>query len=138
MNLVSFTQTETSYNTKIGAVTSRIYVAETAVYNVQFSAQCNLSSGALGVAYIWIRQNGVNVPSSTGKSVVSGTNAETVAAWNYFLPLQANDYIELAWASSDIHMFFEYLPGTTVYPECPAVALTVSWVSSLNNSVGQS
>jgi hypothetical protein len=137
MNLVSFTQTETSYNTKIGAVDSRIYVAETAVYNVQFSAQCNLTSGALGAAHIWIRQNGVNVPSSTGKTVVSGPSAETVAAWNYFLPLQANDYIELAWASSDTHLYFEYLPATSVYPEAPAVALTVSWVSSLNNSVGQ-
>ena len=138
MNLVHFTQTDTSYNTKIGAVTSRIYVAETAVYNVQFSAQCNLSTGGLtSSAYIWLRQNGVNVPSSTGKTVISGPNAETVAAWNYFLPLQANDYIELAWASAETHMFFEYLPATAVYPDCPAVALTVSWVSSLNNSVGQ-
>lgn len=137
MNLVNFTDTETAYNTAIGPVKSRIYVAETAVYNVQFSAQCNLSSGSNGSAFIWLRQNGVNVPNSTGKTVISGPNAEIVAAWNYFLPLQAGDYIELAWLSADIHMFFEYLSGTSIYPKCPAVALTVCWVSSLNNSIGQ-
>jgi hypothetical protein len=137
-HLVPFGVTAESYNTKIGAVNTRIYVAETAVYNVQFSAQCNLSTGgAASAIYFWLRKNGANVADTAGKVVITGPNAETVAAWNYIISLQENDYIELAWSSSETHMYLEYEAATNGRPAVPAVILTVAWASPLNNSIGQ-
>lgn len=138
-NLIPFSVTTGSFNTKIGDISTRIYVAETAVYNIQFSAQCNLSSGgSAAAAYFWLRKNGVDVPSTAGKVVVAGPNSETMAAWNYILTLQAGDYIELAWTSSEVHMYLHYEAATDVIPEIPAVILTIMWGSSVNTSAGLS
>lgn len=137
VNLVPFLNTAQAYNTNIGAVHSRIYVAETAVYNIQFSAQCNLASGGSAASvYFWLRKNGVNVAATSGKLVVSGPNSETMAAWNYLLTLQENDYIELAWSSSETHMYLEVESGTSVRPVLPAVILTIVWASPYNTSGG--
>lgn len=139
MNVVPFGRTAEAFNVKIGTVASRIYVSETGVYNVQFSAQCNLATGgATAAAYFWLRINGKNLADSAGKVVITGPNAETMAAWNYIISLQAGDYIELAWSSSESHMYLEYEAATSVRPALPAVILTIMWASQLNNSVGQS
>jgi hypothetical protein len=137
MNLVPFATTAEAYNTAIGPVKSRIYVAETAVYNVQFSAQLDKTGGGANSAYFWLRKNGKNIADTAGKIVVSGPNAETMAAWNYIISLQAGDYIELAWESSDTALFIAYEAATTVRPAVPAVIFTIMWASSLNNSIGQ-
>jgi hypothetical protein len=139
MNLVPFGRTAEAYNTKVGTVTTRIYVSETAIYNVQFSAQCNLSTGgAASAAYFWLRKNGANVADTAGKVVITGPNAETMAAWNYLLTLRENDYIELAWSSSETHMYLEYQAANSIKPAVPAVILTVMWASPSNTSVSQS
>lgn len=137
--LVPFSVTTDAYNTKIGGTSSsRIYVAETGVYNVQFSAQCDVSTGANTSFYFWLKQNGDAIPATTGKVVVAGPNAETMAAWNYIVVLQEGDYIELAWSSADVHavLLAESNLTNPVRPDLPAVILTVTWVSLYNASVG--
>ena len=128
-----------AYNTKIGAVNSRVYVSETGMYNVQFSAQANVAAGgATGIINIWLRRNGEDFPASTGRVVVNGVSAETIASWNYLISLQTNDYIELAWSSSETHLVLQAEPATATIPSVPSVILTIYKVSALNNSVGQS
>lgn len=139
VNLVPFSVTSASFNTQIGAQNTRLYVAETGVYNVQFSAQCDLSSGGNGIIYFWLKQNGSDIPDTSGKVIVSGPNAATMAAWNYLLVLKEGDYIELAWSSSDIHAILKQEAAHTtapIRPALPAVILTITWVSSYNMSVG--
>lgn len=139
VNLVPFSVTSAAFNTKIGAQNTRLYVAETGVYNVQFSAQCDLSSGSNGIIYFWLKQNGSDIADTSGKVIVSGPNAATMAAWNYLLLLKAGDYIELAWSSTDIHSILKQEAAHTtapIRPALPAVILTITWVSSYNTSVG--
>ena len=127
------------YQTAVGRVNSRVYVAETGIYNVQFSAQADVSAGGgTGVVNIWLRINGENLDASTGKVVVNGPNAQTIASWNYVIQLKAGDYIELAWASAESHMVLQAETETTVYPSTPSVILTVTWVSLANISAGLS
>ena len=137
VNLVSFGRVASAYNTKLNG--TRIYVAETAVYNVQFSAQCALNSGAANkIAYFWLKQNGKDVADSAGKITVSSATP-MMAAWNYLLALQSGDYIELAWSSSDSDMILQQEPAQTVAPArpaLPAVILTIVWASPYNTSVG--
>lgn len=138
-NLVPFLNTSVAFNTTIGQQNTRIYVAETGVYNVQFSAQCDLTSGSNGDFYFWLRKNGTDIQDTAGKVVVAGPNAETMAAWNYILTLQEGDYIELAWSSSDTHAYLQVEAAPIVAPirpALPAVILSICWVSPINTSVG--
>jgi hypothetical protein len=112
--------------------TSKIYVTQTGVYNIQFSAQLDKTGGGASAVYIWIRINGQNVSNSATKVVIDGPNSEIVAAWNWVLTLAANDYIELAWESSDTNVVLAAVAATGNIPEIPSVIITVTWVSAVN------
>lgn len=132
VNLMTYNQTVDFFNVSIGAINSRVYVAEEAIYNIQFSAQLDKSGGSASAVYIWLRLNGQNVANSATKIVIDGPNSEIVAAWNFVLPLAENDYFELAWQSSDTNVFLAEEPALGNVPEIPSVILTVTWVSNVS------
>lgn len=114
---------------------SRIYVERAGVYNLQFSAQLDKNNASADHAYIWLRLNGTNVPESTGKVSVNGSDAEVIAAWNYFVDMNPGDYVELMWSASTTSMVI--LANTTVAPApaIPSVIATMAFVSSLHGVV---
>lgn len=112
--------------------TTRIYVTQTGVYNIQFSAQIDKVGGGADIIYIWIRVNGINVPNSATKVVISGPNDEKVAAWNWVLTLADGDYFEIAWQSPDLDTVLLAEAATGNIPEIPSVIITVTWVSAVN------
>ena len=112
--------------------TDRVYITQTGVYNVQFSAQLDHTGGGNVDFYIWIRVNGKSVSNSASKVVVAGPNSEVVAAWNWVLTLRANDYIEIAWQSPDTTAILASAAASGNIPEVPSVILTVTWVSAVN------
>jgi hypothetical protein len=132
VNLMTLNNTVDSFNVSIGAINSRVYVAEEAIYNIQFSAQLDKSGGSASAVYIWLRLNGQNVANSATKVTIDGPNSEIVAAWNFVLPLAENDYFELAWQSSDTNVFLAEEPALGNVPEIPSVILTVTWVSNVS------
>lgn len=132
VNLMTLNNTVDSFNVSVGAINSRVYVAEEAIYNIQFSAQLDKSGGSASSVYIWLRVNGVNVAHSATKVVIDGPNSEIVAAWNFVTPLAENDYFEIAWSSSDTDLFLAEEPATGSVPEIPSVILTVTWVSNVS------
>lgn len=123
-------QTDLSYNVYIGSPTSRIYVTETGLYNIQFSLQADKSGGGADSLYIWLRKNGVDIPYTASKVVVSGPNAETIPAWNFFASLQGGDYVELMWSSADTNMVLAAYAASSPVPAVPSIIVTVSWVSN--------
>jgi hypothetical protein len=132
VNLMRVNNIVTAYGVRIGQPTSRIYVGETGVYNIQFSAQLDKASGGSPESiYIWLRVNGVDIAFSASEVVVKDTSAELVAAWNFIVILEADDYFELAWSSPDIHMQLKSPVAVSPVPGIPSVILTVSWVSNV-------
>jgi len=115
---------------KTGSST-QIQVDLSGVYNIQFSAQANITQGSNGTIYIWLRVNGVNIASTTGKENISNANGH-ILSWNYILPLNAGDYIELVWSSTDIHcqLLYEAASGSPTKPAIPSIILTVQAVST--------
>jgi hypothetical protein len=132
VNKMTYNQTVDFFNVSIGAVNSRVYVAEEAIYNIQFSAQLDKSGGSASAVYIWLMVNGVNVANSATKVVIDGPNSEIAAAWNFVLPLAENDYFEIAWQSDDTDVFIAEEPISGNIPEIPSVILTVTWVSNVS------
>jgi hypothetical protein len=130
VNLFTYNSVETEFQLSRGVPTSRIYIADTGIYNFQFSAQLDKTGGSASTVYIWPRINGVNVPNSATKVVIDGPNAEVVAAWNFVFVMAAGDYFELAWQSSDTAVIILAEAAASNYPAIPSIILTVTWVSN--------
>ena len=109
------------------------------MYNIQFSLQLEKSGGSGNMtADIWLRKNGVDVPSTTGKVVLTGSvNASPViAAWNYVLDVVGGSYYELMWAVSNIHVEIFSEVATPPHPATPSVILTVTQQSGIMAGTG--
>ena len=115
----------------LGTPASRIYIDNDGVYNFQFSLQLAKSSASTGDIWIWYRVNGVDAAYSASQVAVQGTSAQTVAAWNFVVEMNAGDYFELMWAVDDTHVeIIQY--GTAAFrPAIPPVIMTVTFVSAL-------
>jgi hypothetical protein len=123
---MTFNTVDLSVGVTRGTPTSRIYVDRPNVYNVQFSTQLDKTSGGVGLVWIWLRKNGVNVPDSAGQIRIQGNSAEILAAWNYVIQLNAGDYIELMWEVDDTSVILLAEAASAVHPSVPSVILTVT------------
>jgi len=116
---------------------SRITVVNSGIYNLQWSGQFENTDTQLHDANVWIRVNGTNVIGSNGLVSVpnkhGGINGHNIAAWNYFVKLNAGDYVELYWATDNAGVSLQtYIAGTSpVYPTTASVIATLSFVSAL-------
>jgi hypothetical protein len=107
------------------ANSSHIVVANSGVYNIQFSLQIDKTQGSGAHIYIWLKKNGVDVPNSATELAVQGTNSEVVAAWNFVVSASANDYYELMWSATDSHIRLKAVGASAVVPAIPSIILTV-------------
>jgi hypothetical protein len=119
---------------------SKITATVPGTYNLQFSAQFQNTDNAIQDMSIWLRQNGVDIPGSTGlvsiparKSASAGQEAHEIVGWNYYVQLQANDYIELWWSTTNATVTIQHYPASTgpVRPSTQSVVATLSFVSAL-------
>lgn len=123
---MTFNTTDLSVGVTRGSPTSRIYVDRPNVYNIQFSAQLDKTSGGIGLVWVWLRKNGTDVPSSASQVRIQGNNAETVAAWNFLLQMNAGDYFELMWEVDDTSVQILAEAASAVHPAVPSIILTVT------------
>lgn len=123
---VTFNTTEISRGVTVGSPTSRIVVSKQGVYNFQFSLQIDKTSGGKGSVYIWARINGNNVARSASIVTIKDNDSETVPAWNFLLPLNANDYVELMWQVDTLDLRLEAFAAAGNIPVIPSAILTVT------------
>ena len=128
---MTFNTTDSSNGVSIGSPTSRLVVDYQGVYNVQFSAQLDKTSGGAGNVYIWLRKNGTNVPNTASTVAIQGTAARTVAAWNFIIQLEPTHYVELMWAVDDTSVRILAASATSVWPAIPSVIATLTQVNNL-------
>ncbi len=128
---MTFNTTDIANGVSVGSPTSRLVVAEQGVYNVQFSAQLDKTSGVAAVIHIWLRKNGTNVPNTTSRVVIQGASAELVAAWNFLIQLEPTNYVELMYEADDTNVVLLAASATSLYPAIPSVICTVTQVNNL-------
>jgi hypothetical protein len=132
--LMTFNTTDFANDVSISS--SKITVATAGIYNLQFSAQFVNTDTAFQDVYIWLRQNGVDIPGSTGfvsiPSRHAGTDGHAIVGWNYFLSMAANDYVEIYWSVPTIDVTIQHLAasGTPTKPSTQSVVATMSFVST--------
>lgn len=130
VNVFSFNSVISQFMVKRGTPPTKIYIQDTGLYSIQFSAQLDKTGGSASSVYIWPRINGVNVPYSATKIVIDGPNNEIVPAWNFLLLLKSGDYFELVWQSPDTNVVILAEPASGNVPEIPSIILTVNWISN--------
>jgi hypothetical protein len=137
--VVSVSQLKTSA-TYTGTMTSQIVVANTGVYNLQFSSQMDKSDAGVDYLHIWLRKNGTDITASAGVISLQGNSpAYMMAAWNYLIELVAGDIIELYWASADINMSILSETAQTspfAHPAVQSTILTVTQQSGIMAGTG--
>ena len=99
-------------------------------YDIQFSAQLVKLTGGTHSAEIWIKQNGENVAhSNTLVTITGGQNSALVTAWNWFVDVEADDYVQLYWWVDTTNTIkIDSRAATGERPEIPGVILTVNQV----------
>ena len=120
-------KSQTVLSTAISATKqSRLTVSADGVYNFQFSCQLDKSSGSAKSVYIWPRINDVDVANSATEVTLAGSNAATVAAWNFVYNLSANSYFELMWSAEDVDCIMPASAAVAPVPAIPAIIMTVT------------
>ena len=128
----------TDFANEVSIATSKITVANSGIYNLQFSAQFQNTSVQLHDVYIWLKQNNVDITGSTGfvsiPSSHGGTPGHSIIGWNYFLEMDANDYVEIYWSPTDTAVTIQHLAasGAPTKPSTQSVVATLSFVSALS------
>lgn len=117
---------------------SKITVSNPGIYNLQFSTQFQNLHNAPEDIFIWLKQNGVDIPGSTGKIGMparksAGVPYHDIKGWNYFLSMNANDYVQIYWSVTNPLVTIEHYPasGTPTKPSTASVVATLSFVSAL-------
>ena len=116
---------------------SQITVADAGIWNCQFSIQFKNTTNDTQDAEIWFRKNGTNIDNSNSRFNMSprkssGDPSHTVAVLNFFVSMNANDYLEIMWRVSDVGVSIEhYAAGTSpTRPATPSAIVTMSFVSN--------
>jgi hypothetical protein len=122
--------TDLSLGVYLGAPTSRVYVDTGGIYNIQFSAQLDRTLSTDGIIWIWLRINGANVSNSASQIRLKGNDAETIAAWNFLVSLNAGNYFEIVWAADDTASRLQAIAAAGVVPAIPSMILTVDNIST--------
>ena len=124
----SMTFDTTDYSEGVSLVAgSRLTVANSGYYNIQFSAQIKQTGGGTANAYVWFKRNGSNVSESATRYTLPN-NTYQVAALNLGLFMSASDYVEIAWQSDDASTQLLWEAPTGNIPAVPSVIATVTQI----------
>ena len=130
----------TDFSNGVTISSSKITVATAGIYNLQFSTQFQNTDNQIQDISIWLRQNGADIPGSTGfisipahKSASAGDEAHEIIGWNYYVSMAANDYIQIYWSTTNASVTIQHYPVSTgpVRPSTQSVVATMTFVSAL-------
>jgi hypothetical protein len=117
------------------ASNSRITVTDAGIWNLQWSGQFENTDSQDHDVRVWLKINGTVVTGSTGFFAVpskhGSVNGHLLVGWNYFLSLNANDYVELWWETDNTAISIQAYPASGNYPSTASVIATMSFVSNL-------
>jgi hypothetical protein len=136
VNIMSFSTTDYALGASL-VDNTKLKVDYSGLYNIQFSAQFVNTTNDPEFIDVWFVKNGTNVTASNSKFGISqrkgaGNPSHMIGALNFFIALQKDDYVQLAWRPSEIDVSIEHFAaGTTpTRPATPSIIATVSYLSS--------
>ena len=136
VNIITFNATDYALGASL-VDNTKLKADYAGLYNIQFSVQLVNSTTSHETVDIWFRKNGTDIAASNSKFGISqrkssGDNSHDIGAMNFFIALQKDDYIQLAWRPSSTSTYIEYFAAGTspTRPSTPSVIATMSYLSS--------
>lgn len=136
--VVEFDTTEMSNGVYLDSAT-RVYARNAGVYNFQYSLQLSNTNNDGEYADVWFRINGTDVPDSSTRYYIparksTGDPSYVVGSMNFFVDLEAGDYVEIAGTVSNTTVSLLYIPADAIIPRpaTPAVIFTVNYIAPLS------
>ena len=127
-NFVTFTTTGEAFGIAIdGTFPTRINCRRGGIYSVSYSVQTDATGAATDI-YIWLRKNGVDVPASASRYVVSSGSDERVATRTVFVIGNPGDYFQLVWASPSTNALLAAFAAAAPVPAIPSAVVSVQYV----------
>jgi len=123
---VTFNTSNISNGVYIGSPTSQIIVDTEGLYNFQASMQFDCTGGSNREVWVWLRLNGTDIADSAFYLNIQNANSEVLQAFNLFVDMKANDYVEVMWEVGNIAARLSTFAATGVHPAVPSIILTVS------------
>jgi len=115
---------------------SRMNVRNYGVYNIQFSIQFKNTTNDGQDVDVWFRKNGTNIDNSNSRFHLptrksAGDPSHLIAALNFFIELQVNDYVEVMWRVTNTGVSIEHFDTSTspTRPAVPSAIITMSYVA---------
>lgn len=119
---------------------SKITALYSGMYNLQWSGQFVNSDTQIHDVSVWLRTDGnsigIDIPGSTGHISIpnrhGGVDGATIAGWNYFVPLNAGEFVEIWWSTTNTGVTIQARPAdfAVVTGAISGTTLTVSAVTS--------
>lgn len=126
--LLTFDSLRVGNGVTIGTPASRLVVPVSGLY--QFDATIQLTSGSTSAknVWFWFKKNGATVANSARLVTVNINGGYVPISLAQFFSLNANDYVEIAFAASDTNVVVDTVAATAFAPAAPAVLLAVTQV----------
>lgn len=129
---VRFNQTYLNAGISInGVTTSEITVANSGIYNFQFSGQLRSNSGSSKILYVWLRRDGVNIGFSAREYSISGSGKELELSFSFNVDLLAEQYIQVMIAGDSLDLSLDFVAATSPHPGISSAVVAVTFVSAL-------
>ena len=125
---IEFSSSVLSNGVTIGTPASRIVVAGSGFYSVSASLQYSSTNASAKDIYSWVRKNGVDIPDSTRRIGITGNSVYTSVFVAESVPMNAGDYVEVMFASTDTAVTLSAVPATAFAPRSPAANLVVQQI----------
>jgi len=135
-NIMSFSTTDYALGASL-VDNTKLTVEYSGLYNIQFSVQLVNTTNDVQTVSIWFSKNGTNVANSNSEFGIkprksSGAASQAIAALNFFIALEKDDYVELVWRPTDVDVSIEHFAAQSspTRPVTPSIIATLSYLSS--------
>jgi hypothetical protein len=119
---------------------TEITIANTGIYNLQFSFQFQNTASQDHDVTIWLRKNGADVLGSAGfVAVISshgGVPGHCLPSWNYILDAVGGDYYELYWSATSTQVSMHFYPAGSPPPSAASAIFTVTQQAGIMAGTG--
>jgi hypothetical protein len=135
-NIMAFSTTDYALGASL-VDNTKLTVDYSGLYNIQFSVQLINTTNDVQTVSIWFSKNGTNVANSNSEFGIkprksSGAASQAIAALNFFIALEKDDYVELVWRPTDVDVSIEHFAAQSnpTRPVTPSIIATLSYLSS--------
>jgi len=111
--------------------TTKVYAGVSGVYTVQFNGALKSTSATSKDVFFWLARNGTPVDFSTCVLTVEGSDVFAPGLCSFPVALDAGEYIEVLWATTDVDVALDAQAATAPHPGVASAICLISYAGRM-------